>query len=61
MKAKKIHNNWLSSKEAQKTANIKGCDLMHYRVQGKLEFEKRGNAYFYSKESLEKVKQGRPY
>jgi len=47
---------WLSSKEAQKKAKIKGCDLMHYRVQGKLEFEKRGNAYFYSKESVEKIK-----
>ena len=29
---------------------------MHYRTQGKLEFEKRGNAYFYTKESLEKIK-----
>ncbi len=47
---------WLSSKEAQKTAKIKGCDLMHYRVQGKLDFEKRGNTYFYSKDSLENLK-----
>lgn len=46
---------WLSSKEAQKEAKIKSCDLMHYRVQGKLEFEKRGNAYFYSKDSLENL------
>lgn len=45
---------WISSKEAQKTGEINGCDLMHYRVQGKLEFEKRGNAYFYSKESIKK-------
>jgi len=47
---------WLSSKDAQKTAKIKGCDLMHYRTQGKLEFEKRGNAFFYSKESVDKLK-----
>lgn len=47
--------NWLSSKGAQKVAKIKGCDLMHYRIQGKLEFEKRGNTYFYSKESVEKL------
>ena len=47
---------WLSSKEVQKTANIKGCDLMHFRNQGKLDFEKRGNAYFYSKQSIEKFK-----
>lgn len=53
MKDKSI---WLSSKETQKEANIKSCDLMHYRIQGKLEFEKRGNAYYYSKESIEKIK-----
>ena len=47
---------WLSSKETQKTTKIKGCDLMHYRVQGKLEYEKRGYAYFYSEESVKKIK-----
>lgn len=49
-------DKWLSSKETQKFANIKGCDLMHYRIQGKLKYEKRGNAYYYSKESVEKIK-----
>jgi hypothetical protein len=48
--------NWLSSKDAQKSTKIKSCDLMHFRLQGKLKFEKRGNAYFYTKESLEKIK-----
>lgn len=52
----KHEKKWLSSKETQKAANIKGCDLMHYRIQGKLEFEKRGNAFFYSEESIEKIK-----
>lgn len=51
-----LQTKWLSSKEAQKTANLKSCDLMHYRVQGKLEFEKRGNAYFYSKSSINNIK-----
>lgn len=50
------HKDWLSSKEAQKEAKIKGCDLMHYRIQGRLEFEKRGISYFYSRRSLEKLK-----
>lgn len=48
-----FRRKWLSSKEAQKKAKIKGCDLMHYRIQGKLEFEKRGNAYFYSQKSID--------
>jgi len=47
---------WLSSKESQKLVSLRSCDLMHYRTQGKLEFEKRGNAYFYSKESLNNLK-----
>ena len=51
-----MNKKWLSSKEAVKIANIKDCDLMHYRVMGSLEFEKRGNAFFYTKESLEKIK-----
>jgi hypothetical protein len=46
---------WLSSKKAQTTAKIKSCDLMHYRIEGKLEFVKLGNAYFYSKESIDKL------
>ncbi len=52
----KNDKKWLSSKETQKSAAIKGCDLMHYRQQGKLEFEKRGNAFFYSEESISKIK-----
>ena len=31
---------WVSSKDAVKKAKIKDCDLMHYRKQGMLEFEK---------------------
>lgn len=32
---------WFSSKDVQKTLNIKGCKLMHYRVQNKLDFKKK--------------------
>jgi hypothetical protein len=46
----------VSSKEAMKKAKIKSCDLMHYRVQGKLDFMKVGNAYLYSEESINKLK-----
>lgn len=46
---------WLSSKEVQKTIKIKSCELMHYRLQGKLKFKKEGNAYFYLNESLEEL------
>ena len=52
----KSSNEWLSSKEAVKSAKIKDCDLMHFRLSGKLEYEKRGNSYFYSKKSLLDIK-----
>jgi hypothetical protein len=47
---------WLSSREVINSTKIKSCDLMHYRIEDKLDFENRGNAYFYSKESLDKIK-----
>lgn len=49
------HKKWLSSREAKEISKIKSCDLMHYRIEGKLEFKKKGNAFFYSKESVEKL------
>lgn len=48
--------NWVSSQEAMKIAKIESCDLMHHRVAGKLEFEKRENAFFYDKKSIENIK-----
>lgn len=48
--------NWISSKKVRALTKIKGCDLMHYRTEGRLEFKKRGNAYLYSKNSVEKLK-----
>ncbi|WP_197017688.1 MerR family transcriptional regulator [Tenacibaculum sp. 47A_GOM-205m] len=47
---------WITSKEAIKLAKIKSCDLMHYRLEGKLQFKKKGNAYYYSKESVTSLK-----
>lgn len=38
---------WHSSKTTMELLNINSCELMHQRQAGKLEFEKRGNAYFY--------------
>ena len=52
----KSSNEWLSSKEAVKAAKIKDCDLMHFRLSGKLEYKKKGNAYFYTTKSVENLK-----
>ncbi|WP_036156554.1 hypothetical protein [Maribacter forsetii] len=49
-------SKWLTSKEVKKHVSIKSCDLMHYRIENKLDFEKKGNAYFYSETSVEKLK-----
>lgn len=38
---------WCSSKEVKKVLKISDCELMHMRLAGKLEFVKRGNAFFY--------------
>lgn len=46
----------LKSKEVQKELKIQACDLMHLRVGGKIRYEKKGNAFLYSKEDVEKLK-----
>lgn len=40
-------SNWFSSKEIKAELKITGCELMHLREEGELEFKKVGNAYFY--------------
>jgi len=40
-------DKWLTSKEAMQHFGISGCELMHKRVSGELEFKKQGNAYLY--------------
>ena len=51
-----MEKQWLTSKESQKDLKIKGCDLMHHRVKGEIEFTKKGNAFLYAKDSLDKIK-----
>lgn len=48
--------DWLSSKEVMKEAKIQACDLMHYRTAGKLQYEKRGNAFYYKSEDVKELK-----
>jgi len=44
---------YLNSKEAKTVLKVQDCDLAHLRNAGKLKFEKKGNAFMYSKESIE--------
>ncbi|MCL1076580.1 hypothetical protein L2734_00075 [Parashewanella spongiae] len=41
------NKQWLNSKETQRALKISGCQLMHLRESGKLQFKKVGRAYFY--------------
>lgn len=47
---------FLTSKEAKTELKVQDCDLAHIRNAGILQFTKKGNAYLYSKESIEKLK-----
>lgn len=44
--------NYLSSKETMKALKVSSCDLMHLRVEGKIKFIIKGNAYFYKKKKI---------
>lgn len=50
---------FLSSKEARKKLKISDCDLMHMRIEGKLKYEKKRNAFLYDKKDVEKASQQR--
>ena len=50
---------YLNSKEAKTVLKIQDCDLMHLRTSGKLNFLKKGNAFMYSKESINDFNKGR--
>lgn len=49
-------SKWFTSKEAKEYSKLRSCDLMHYRMAGKLKFIKQGNAFLYSQESLDNIK-----
>lgn len=40
------------NKEARKALKVTSCKLSHLRNSGKLEFKKKGNAYYYDSEQL---------
>jgi hypothetical protein len=48
--------NCLNSKEVRKELKISSCDLAHMRIERKLKYKKVGNAFLYTKESVEKLK-----
>jgi hypothetical protein len=39
--------DWLCSTDAMKALKISACELMHRRERGELDYQKKGNAYFY--------------
>ena len=49
-------SNWLKSKEVEKALKISSCDLANLRIAGKLKYTKKGNAFFYDKKSILKIK-----
>lgn len=44
---------YLTSKEAKKVLKVSDCHLAHMRLEGKLPFVKKGNAYMYETMGLE--------
>lgn len=47
---------YLTSKEAKKILKVSDCHLAHLRMEGKLPFVKKGNAYMYETIGLELTK-----
>lgn len=52
MSALSQEQTYLTSKEAKKMLKVSDCHLAHMRMEGKLPFVKKGNAYMYEIELL---------
>ena len=51
-----IHDNYLNTSQTKKELKMGDCEVMHLRTSGILKFEKKGNAFLYSKSSIEDYK-----
>lgn len=56
MSAESQERNYLTSKEAKKLLKVSDCHLAHMRLEGKLPFVKKMNAYMYETIGLELTK-----
>lgn len=53
---KKKDEKYLNSKEMMKELKVSSCELMHLRTEGKINYVKKGNAFLYENNDLERMK-----
>ncbi len=53
---KNTEQYYLTSKEAKKVLKVSDCKLSHLRLEGKLPFIKKGNAFFYEEKFVKNSK-----
>jgi hypothetical protein len=41
------NKKWYTTKETKSLLKISDCELMHLRLEGKIEFKKEGKAFYY--------------
>ena len=46
-------SSYITSKEAKKVLKVSDCHLAHLRMEGKLPYVKKGNAYMYETMGLD--------
>ena len=50
---------WLDSKAARRILRVSTCELSHLREAGRIQFQKRGNAYIYSSRDANLISQSK--
>jgi len=48
-------NDWLTSKEVEKALRVDSCELMHLRLEGRIGFQKKGNAFLYAEKDVKRL------
>lgn len=50
-----LEKEYMPTKEVKATLKISGCDVMHLRESGQIEFVKQGNAFLYLRADVERL------
>lgn len=50
-----INEKYMPTKEVKLALKIQDCDVMHFRESGKIQYRKKGNAFWYLRSDVDKL------
>jgi hypothetical protein len=50
-----LQKDYMPTKEVKSTLKVQDCDVMHLRQTGKIQSTKKGNAFWYLRDDVERL------